>query len=196
MAGAALLAGSLRIEPGDPLFYPATLALAAVWVVGSLSSGPLRLGRAPRPGDVRGPRPILVPVLTGLALAAVFGIGALIVRDIPVLENQVRGVLDFAAEGATPLVLVITLVNGIAEEIFFRGALYEAASRYPIVVTTLLNTAVVLMSGNLMLALAAALLGVVAALARRATGGVLAPVLIHVTWSTAMLIGLPVLIAG
>ena len=38
--GAAVLAWALRIEPGNDLFYVATIALAAVWAVGALVSGP------------------------------------------------------------------------------------------------------------------------------------------------------------
>ena len=33
---AAALAWSLRIEAGDPWFYPATFILAAIYIVGSL----------------------------------------------------------------------------------------------------------------------------------------------------------------
>ena len=54
-----------------------------------------------------------------------FVVGAFIVRLIPPLADQVRAVLDFAGEGSTPLLLlVVTVLNGIAEELFFRGALY------------------------------------------------------------------------
>ena len=33
--GATLLSISLSLEPGDPRFYPLTLALAATWTVGA-----------------------------------------------------------------------------------------------------------------------------------------------------------------
>jgi membrane protease YdiL (CAAX protease family) len=42
-----------------------------------------------------------------------------------------------------------------------------------------------------MLALAAVLLGTVVGLERRASGGILAPILTHVTWSLTMLLVLP-----
>jgi len=48
-----------------------------------------------------------------------------------------------------------------------------------------------LATGNVMLAFAALLLGAVCGLQRRASGGVLAPALTHVTWSVAMLFALP-----
>jgi uncharacterized protein len=191
LVGAGVLAVSLRIEPGDPLFYPATVALAAVWVIAAIASGPLHLGRVLR-GDRRR-RPVIVPVLLGLGLAAVFLGGGLLVRRLPFLGDQVRSVTDFAEEGALVVIVLVTLVNGIAEEMFFRGAVYEAAPRYPIAVATVANALVVAASGNLMLTFAAVLLGLVVGLQRRATGGLLAPVLTHITWSTVMLIALPLL---
>lgn len=190
LVGAAVLAVSLRIAPGDVLFYPATLALAAVWIIGALASGPVRLGRSARTGR----RAALTGVLLGLALAAVFVLGAFLVRAVPVLQEHVRDVLGFAQQGSIALVLLITLVNGVAEEVFFRGALYDAVPRHPILLTTVVNAAVVAASGNPMLAFAAVLLALVTGWQRRATGGVLAPVLIHLTWSSAMLLALPAIL--
>ncbi len=187
--GAVVLALSLRTEPGDAAFYPATFALAGVWAVGAVASGPLRLGRIQFRGRAR--RPVLTPLLVGLALAGIFVLGALLVRELPVLGEQVRAVLGFAVEGPLALLLAITVINGVAEELFFRGAVYEVALRYPILTATVANVAVVVASGNLMLGFAAVLLAVVVGLLRRATGGVLAPMITHVTWSTVMLLALP-----
>ena len=58
---------------------------------------------------------------------------------------------------------------------------------------TLAYTVATLATGNVMLGLAAVLLGLVVGLERRASGGVLAPILTHVTWSTTMLFLLPLL---
>jgi membrane protease YdiL (CAAX protease family) len=44
-----------------------------------------------------------------------------------------------------------------------------------------------------MLGFAAVVLGAVVGLQRRASGGILAPILTHVTWSLSMLFALPVL---
>jgi membrane protease YdiL (CAAX protease family) len=46
---------------------------------------------------------------------------------------------------------------------------------------------------NPMLVFAALTLGAVLALQRRASGGILAPMITHVTWSTMMLLVLPLL---
>ena len=128
-------------------------------------------------------------------LSAVFVVGGLVVREMPWLGDQVRSILDFADEGSVALLLVITVVNGIAEELFFRGAVYAAVTRHPVAVTTAAYAVATLATGNVMLAFAALLLGAVVGLERRASGGVLAPILTHVTWSVAMLLVLPLVFA-
>jgi membrane protease YdiL (CAAX protease family) len=187
--GAVVLAFSLSIEPGSALFYPATAGLAAVWTVGAFASGPLHLGRIMHQNGPR--RPVLAPILLGLALAGVFVVGGLLVRQVPALESQVTKVLDHADQGLTLVLVLITALNGVAEELFFRGAAYAATTRYPVPVTTVAYTAVTLATGNVMLAFAAAILGAVVGLQRRASGGILAPILTHVTWSLTMLLALP-----
>src|SRR3954453_5133324 len=46
--GAGLLGISLSVRPGDAVFYPLTLAVAATWAVGGVLSGPLHLGYVER----------------------------------------------------------------------------------------------------------------------------------------------------
>ena len=191
VVGAVVLGFSLRVEPGSTSFYWWTLALAGVWVVGAIAAGPLHLGRISyRSGYAR---PIVTPIVVGLVLVALFVVGGLVVREIPALDAQVRHVLVLADEGVLSLVVLVTAVNGIAEELFFRGALYAAVTRHSVAVTTVANTLVVLAAGNLMLTLAAVLLAVVVGLERRASGGILGPILTHVTWSGSMLFVLPLL---
>ena len=88
------------------------------------------------------------------------------------------------------------MVNGIAEELFFRGAMYAAIPRHQVVITTVAYTVATLATGNVMLGFAAILLGVVVGLQRRATGGILAPILTHLVWSVAMLYALPAIFLG
>jgi CAAX protease family protein len=188
--GAALLGVSLTREPGDPSFYWLTFGLAAVWAGGALLSGPLRLGTIDWRGTSRR------PVLTGLGIGALVGgafvVGALIVREIEPVAEFIARVLVFAHQGSLPLVVVITLVNGVAEELFFRGALYSSLRAWhPVVVSTLLYVIATSASGNPMLGFAAIILGTVCALERRATGGVLAPMLTHLVWGLIMVLALP-----
>lgn len=197
--GVVVLGVSLRIEPGSAWFYPATLALAGVWTVGAFASGPLHLGRIgvrrgpDEPGEQRLVRPVLSPILLGLGLAGVFVVGALVVREIPWLDRQVRSVIDFADQGSLPVLVVVTAVNGVAEELFFRGAVYASLPRHAVAWSTVAYVIATLATGNLMLAFAAILLGVVVGLQRRASGGVLAPILTHCAWSLSMLLALPLL---
>lgn len=189
--GGVVLGLSLRLEPGSPWFYPASLGLSAVWASGALASGPLHLGRIVHPG--LGPRrPVLTPIALGLALAAVFVAGGLVVRQIPFLERQVGAVIEFADRGSLPLLVVITALTGAAEELFFRGAAYAAIPRHPVAWTAVLYVLATLVTGNVMLTFAAALLGVLVGLERRASGGILAPMLTHLAWSLSMLFALPV----
>lgn len=192
LAGALVLGVSLRIEPGSAWFYPATLALAAVWTVGAFASGPLHLGRIMRRDELR--RPVLAPIAVGALLAGVFLLAALLAREVPFFAGQIRDVLDHADEGVLAVIVLVTVVNGVAEELFFRGAGYAAIPRHPVAFSTAAYALATLATGNVMLTVGAAVLGLVVGLERRASGGILAPALTHVTWSVAMLFGLPVVV--
>ncbi len=189
--GATLLGLGLTTPAGDPLFYLLTGSLAVVWVAGAFASGALHLGRVERRNLQR--RPVLAPIVLGLLVGAVFVAGGLIVRVIPPLQEYTHTILAHADGGARlPLVLLITLVNGAAEELFFRGALYAALGRFaPVLATTVIYALATATTGNPMLVFAALVLGGVLALQRRSTGGVLAPILTHAVWSLVMLLLLP-----
>ncbi|ORJ63148.1 CPBP family intramembrane glutamic endopeptidase [Mycobacterium simiae] len=190
VAGAAVLGYSLRRLPGESSFYWLTLVLAAVWVVGAFCSGPLHLGGICWRG--RNQRPVISGTLIGLGLGGVFVVGGLIARQIPAVATLITRVLQYAHHGSFWLVVLITLINGVAEEMFFRGALYTALGRFaPLTISTLLYLAVTLASGNPMLGFAAIILGTVCALERRASGGVLAPILTHFFWGLIMVLVLP-----
>jgi membrane protease YdiL (CAAX protease family) len=132
-----------------------------------------------------------MPLVYGVALSGLFVVGALIVREVPLLDDQVRHVLDHADQGSVALLVLVTAVNGVAEELFFRGALYAATPRRPVAVPSAAYVAATLATGNVMLAVAAVLLGVLVGLERRATGGIQAPIITHVVWSVTMLLALP-----
>ncbi len=104
--------------------------------------------------------------------------------------------LEHANQGAPLILLLVTVVNGIAEELFFRGAMYAAIPRHQVAITTVAYTVATLATGNVMLGFAAILLGVVVGLERRATGGILAPILTHLVWSVTMLYALPAIFLG
>lgn len=190
VVGAAVLGYSLRRHPGEASFYWLTLALAAVWIAGALVSGPLHLGGICWRG--RNQRPVISGATVGLLVGGAFVVGGLIAREIPAVSDLITRVLLFAHQGSFLLVVLITVINGVAEELFFRGALYTALGRYhPVLISTLLYTLATMASGNPMLGFAAIILGTVCALERRASGGVLAPVLTHVGWGLIMVLVLP-----
>ena len=192
LLGAVILGLTLRIEPGSRVFYLATVGLAVLWTVGAFASGRLHLGRiAFRDRLIR---PVATPIAIGAAMAGVFVLGAFLVVEIDLLaplERQVESVITYADQGSLLLLVAITAVNGIAEELFFRGALYAAIPQHPVLWTTALYGVATAATGNIMLTFAALLLGFVCGLERRASGGILAPILTHCTWSLTMLLVLP-----
>jgi membrane protease YdiL (CAAX protease family) len=194
--GTAVLAFALRIEPGDPLFYVASVGLAVVWAVGAFASGPLHLGRAHTRSGGEDARPIVQSLALGALLLALFLVGAVVVAQVPVLRDPVQHLLDHARLGSLALVAVITAVNGIAEELYFRGALYAAVGRrHAVAITTVVYALTTVGAGIPLLVLAAGLLGLLTALQRRATGGILGPVITHLTWSLGMLFLLPLVLS-
>jgi hypothetical protein len=194
--GAVVLGYSLRIQDDPTRFSLFALLLAVVWAVGAFASGPLHLGRIGQPlqPDLNAPRPVWPPILVGIALVVLFVVGAFLIREIPWLDDQVKTVLRHAQEGSKLLLLLVTVVNGIAEEMFFRGAMYAALPRHQVAWTTLAYTVATLATGNVMLGFAAIVLGAVVGLQRRASGGILAPILTHLVWSVSMLYLLPAIL--
>jgi membrane protease YdiL (CAAX protease family) len=189
--GGALLGYSLTRRPGDESFFWLTLALAAVWALGAFASGPLHLGSVRFRG--RNQRPVITGTVVGLALGGAFVIGGLIAREIPGVSEYITRVLEFANYGPLVLVVFITVINGIAEEMFFRGALYTALGKtHPAVISTVIYVvATAATTGNPMLGVAALIVGAVCAFERRMTGGVLAPMLTHFFWGLIMVLALP-----
>jgi uncharacterized protein len=189
--GGVLLGYSLGLQPGDASFYRLTLVLAAVWTVGALASGPLHLGGVRFRG--RNQRPVITGTVVGLAVGSAFVLGGLVAREIPALAGYVTRVLEFANYQTLWLMVFSIMLNGIAEELFFRGALYTALEKHhPAIVSTIIYTiAIFVATRNPMLAFAALILGSVCAFERRATGGVLAPILTHMVWGLMMVLVLP-----
>jgi uncharacterized protein len=191
IGGAGLLGISLSTKPGSPQFYVLTMAVAGTWAAGALGSGPLHLGSIQGRGNARH-RPVVAPVLTGVGAFGLFYGAARLARHIPPLDRAIGGVLRYADEGSTRLVLLTACANGVAEELFFRGALWSAVEEsHPVAKTTLAYAAMTAATRNPALVLGGTAMSVLSGLQRRASGGILAPALTHVTWSVLMLCYLP-----
>ena len=190
-AGAGLLGVSLSTRPASWQFYATSAGVAATWLAGGVASGPLHLGWM-QTKDETLRRPVLTPVLLGIGAFGAFYGCALVAREIPVLDTAISSVLAYAHQGDNTLVLLTTLANGAAEEVFFRGALYAAiGEQHPVALSTAAYTLATVTTRNPALVLAATVMGTLFAAQRRASGGIQAPVLTHLTWSVLMLRYLP-----
>ena len=100
-----------------------------------------------------------------------------------------------ADAGPVVFVLLLALVNGVAEELFFRGVLIDATLhrgvRVAAAVSTVVYTAVTAVGGNTALTVAAVVMGTVFAVTRLWSRGVLVPTIVHLVWSTLMILALP-----
>ena len=188
---AALLRSAFAAEAGSARFYLLSTSLAGTWTAGALGAGPI-----PWCGDDWRDRPrsaaralVIVPVVSGAATFAVFYGAARVARRHHTLRRAIASVLRYADAGATPLVLLIASGSGVAEEMFFRGALWSGSR--PLRTTTLAYAASTAATGNPALVLAGLVTSAIFGWQRAATGGVLAPALTHVTWSVLMVRHLP-----
>ena len=191
VVGTGLLGMTLSTKPASKEFYALTGAVAATWTLGGLLSGPLHLGWIQR-RDQQIRRPIITPIATGVGAFGFFYGCALVVRSIPPLDRAVGDVLAFAEGGRTPMILATTLANGLGEEVFFRGALHAALEAdHAVAVSTAVYVVATASTRNPALMLAAGVMGTLFSLQRRASGGLQAPALTHLTWSTLMVYLMP-----
>ena len=174
-AGSGLLGASLASRPGSRRFHVLTASVAATWFAGA---GPVPRGR----------RDVVRPVVAGAGAFGVFYGCALVARRIPPLRRAIAGVLGHAHHGSAPSVAATTLVTGVAEEFFFRGALYDAFGARGSTALYVLSTTA---TRNPALVLASTVMGTLFAVQRGRSGGVQAPLLTHVVWSALMLAFLP-----
>ena len=165
------------------------MGLAGTWAAGALGSGPLPLGRTQAPGNAH---PVIMPVITGAGAFGLFYGAARLARHIPPLNRAIGNVLHYADHGSTPLVLLTACANAVAEELFFRGALWSVVEEsHPAAKTTLAYAATTGATRNPALVLAGTATSMLFGLQRQTSGGILAPALTHLTWSLLMLRYLP-----
>jgi len=194
VVGTALLGYGLHTRGDTAGFYAATVATAVVWIVGGLAAGGVRW--CPPPSPVPRARQFAGAAAIGVALYAILVALDLVVREIPFLSDALDRVLSDADRGPLVAVLVVTLVNAVAEEVFFRGACYDlmerrAGERAAVVATIVVYVAVTAVSANVVLIAAAVLVGTVTTVERRVTGAIGPSVVTHVVWSALMVTAFP-----
>lgn len=189
VVGTGLLAATLRVPNGSGWFTGLALLVAATWIVGAMLSGPIRI----RPPPPAGVRTVALPaVAVGVGAFVVFLVAHVVGRRLPIVSDALDSVLATADAGPMMLILVVALVNGVAEELFFRGAIHAALEpRRPALTSTIVYVAATAATGNVALVAAAVVIGSILSLERLSTRSVLAPMITHVTWSTLVLLVLP-----
>lgn len=106
-------------------------------------------------------------VLGSLHLGGIFLLGGLVGRRTPGVSCLIVRVLQFVDHGSFLLIVLITVINAIAEEMFFRGVLYTPLGRHrPVPLSTILYPGVIMSGRNLMLTGAAIVFETVCALER------------------------------
>lgn len=191
LTGTGLLGASLSTEPDSPEFYALTFAVAGTWMVGGLASAPVLL-HPTRTDGLSFNRRVMIPILTGAAAFGAFFGAALVARRVPILNETLTSVLGYADRGSDPWVLATTLANGVAEEVFFRGALFSILGvHHPVPVSTAVYMLTTSATRNPALVLASGFMGGLFAAQRRSSGGIQASILTHVTWSALMLRYMP-----
>jgi CAAX protease family protein len=190
VVGTGLLGLAFHARTNSPEFYGCAFAVAVVWIAGALLSGPVPvLSRGP---SFAGGRGVATAAGLGVALYACFVAIDLVAREIPLVDDALDRILAHADRGPIAVILLLAAVNAVAEELFFRGALYAAAPRDRAVEWTwLVYVLVTVATANPALVVAAAVLGLVTALERRAAGGVCAPIVTHLVWSVLVITALP-----
>ena len=121
----------------------------------------------------------------GLGVASL--LGGLLLQGAPVVGPAITGAVDLTADSAVTI-LVVALLAGGAEEVFFRLGLRRLLTTGParVVVTTLVYVLATAATGNPALVLMALILGMVCSLALEWTRWWPAPLIIHAARSVTM----------
>ena len=180
VAAAVLTRAVFLAEPGSGRQALLTYSFVAVLLAGSYASGGWPVAHR------RGRRPVVAPLLTALVLFAAFSVFAFVAAWLLPFGDDVDEVFRHVRSGATWAAVLGTLAAGVAEEVFYRGALFERL-RFPVATTTVAHMAATLLVANVALTLAAGALGVVLGTSRRVSGGWWAPALTHAAWSLLFL---------
>lgn len=171
-----------------------SLLLALVWAVGGF--GLMRSVRRGPGTPLRTTREWGVIALLSGGLAAGSFVGGLVLTAYPPTSAWVTDAVSTASSAPLAITLIVALVAGAAEEIFFRiGFAGLWSGIWVWIIPNALYTIVTLATGNLALAAVAPILGLTATAAREWTHRFYAPLIVHAVWTVAM-VGVFPLVAG
>lgn len=178
---------------GTPVFYALTVVTATVYAAAWWMWGDRSAFTGPAGADIARGAGI------GAVLALVFMGGALVVRRIPLLAGPVEELLSMPQAGGWVPTLAVLIINGIGEELVYRDAvpkqLRGRLSELSVgVVSTLIYCAVTIAMGVPLLVFAAGVLGAVCFYEASRSGRLYSPIAVHLTWSTTMLLVMPLII--
>ena len=163
--GTTLTTMTFRVPRDSTAFYVTGFAQAGVWTVASVACRPIMwTGRWGRTCEA----------LTGIGVAVLsffaFVGAATVGRHIGFFAGPIDSILRKADAGPALLVLALALVNGVAEELFFRGVLIDATMRLcngaAVAISTATYVGVTAVGGNNALTAAALVMGTVSAISR------------------------------
>ncbi|PQZ92290.1 hypothetical protein CQ018_12360 [Arthrobacter sp. MYb227] len=176
----------------DPMAFVGLSAVtAATWFVGGLFIRRRVPENNVAPMQLR--KSIKLAIVVTLFLNLVILTGAWILAKLPALSGYVHSASSTAETISLGLTLVIALVTGWGEEIFFRGALPRLFSRNPELCSVVLYTLSTLVTGNLALVIAAPMLAITGHWLIRRTGRLSAALILHTGFSL-IVVGLTPLI--
>jgi uncharacterized protein len=188
VVGTILLATALRAPSGSTTFFVMGFLVAGTWILGSVISGPIQLETIQSSWLAISLHGLATGIIAFLGFLAAYQVG----QHLPLFSDALHNILTKADARPAALVLAVTILNGLGEELFFRGALFDVlGSRNPIAGSVIIYVAVTATTGNVALVLAACAMGIVFSLQRAHTGGILAPTVTHLCWSTLMLLAFP-----
>lgn len=186
LIGAVLLGVTLNVRDGSWQFYVAGFTMATTWIGAHVVAG-TTLRR-----DWRTTLDATIGVVVGCGMFGVFAAGSWALHRLDLFAGAIDELLRTADSSRLGWVLTLAWVNAVAEELFFRGTLIQAARRcVPLVVAVLPYVAATVPSGNPALVLAVAIMGTVFAVLRIRTGTLTASIATHLTWSTLMIRAFP-----
>lgn len=183
---------TFRFAVHPMLFVGLSAVTAATWFVGGLFI------RRHVPENSVAPMPlrksIKLAIVVTLFLNVVLLGGAWILSQLPVFAGYVLSASSTAQTISLGLTLVIALITGWGEEVFFRGALPRLFPRNPELWSVVLYTLSTLVTGNLALVIAAPMLAVTGHWLVRRTGRLSAALILHTGFSLIVVGLTPLLI--